>query len=115
MGVTHGEHRFAPQRRSPAGAKPGTVQDRGLAIDRAWWRLRTGRPGQHYWDLRATLAPHIDRLAQIIDSGTNPSFHNVGDGYIGSDPQPPERAQRLQLEGRQRNSYLARSSARRRR
>jgi hypothetical protein len=66
--VTRGEHRFAPQRRSP-GAIPGSTQDRGLAIDRAWWRLRNGKAGHHCWDLRAALTPHIHALAATIDSG----------------------------------------------
>ena len=67
--ITQGEHRFTPHRHSP-GAKPGTTQDRGLSIDRAWWRLRNGKPGHHYWELRIALAPHIHDVAAAIDSGT---------------------------------------------
>jgi hypothetical protein len=66
--ITQGEHRFTPQRRSP-GAKPGTTQDRGLSIDRAWWRLRNGKPGHQYWELRTALAPHIHNVAAAIDRG----------------------------------------------
>lgn len=64
--ITQGEHRFAPQRHAP-GIKRGTTADPGLAIDRAWWRLRNGKPGQHYWDLRAALNPHLHDLATTID------------------------------------------------
>ncbi|WP_204009060.1 hypothetical protein [Virgisporangium aurantiacum] len=34
IGVTQGEHRYAPLRHSP-GATPGTTEDRGLAVDRS--------------------------------------------------------------------------------
>ncbi|GAA0929451.1 TniQ family protein [Virgisporangium aurantiacum] len=65
--VTQGEHRYAPQRHHSPGAIPGTTTDRGLSIDRAWWRLRNGKPGQHYWELRAALIPHLTELATAID------------------------------------------------
>src|SRR5262249_49806706 len=43
--VTGGEHLFAPHRKSPSGYLPGSVQDRGLSIDRAWWRTRNDQAG----------------------------------------------------------------------
>ncbi|WP_432970348.1 hypothetical protein [Dactylosporangium sp. CA-233914] len=57
--VTQGEHRFAPNRRNPATI-PGTPQDPGLDIDRAWWRARTGKPGHHYTELRHALRELAD-------------------------------------------------------
>ena len=41
-----------------------------LSIDRAWWRLRNGKPGQHYWELRAALAPHVrEAVMSLRDRG----------------------------------------------
>jgi hypothetical protein len=41
--IIQGEYRYAPQRHSP-GANPEPSKP-GLSIDRAWWRLRNGKPG----------------------------------------------------------------------
>jgi hypothetical protein len=68
MKTSQGEHLFAPHRDSP-GARPGSVEDQGLSIDRAWWRIRTSTPTSHYRRLdvlcdrlSAELRTQIDRI-----------------------------------------------------
>jgi hypothetical protein len=65
--VTQGEHRFAPHRRSPDGYRPGTPEDRGLDIDRAWWRSRNDTPGWHYPELDRVCGEHAADLSWRID------------------------------------------------
>jgi len=67
--VTQGEHLFTPHRYSP-GAPPGSPDDQGLAIDRAWWRSRTGKRGHHYAELKRACDDLADRLADQIDHAT---------------------------------------------
>jgi len=67
--VTQGEHLHAPHRHSP-GATPGSPDDQGLAIDRAWWRSRTGKQGHHYTELKRACDDLADSLAAHIDQGT---------------------------------------------
>lgn len=71
--ITQGEHLFAPHRQSPPGYRPGSTQDRGLSIDRAWWRARTDQPGRHYSDLDHICADLAQRVAQQIDHGIPPT------------------------------------------
>jgi hypothetical protein len=86
--VTHGEHRFAPQRRSP-GARPGSTAGQGLSIDRAWWRLRVGHPGEHYWELDRALAPYAARLADLVDRSGQGPLRPDPTISVGPDAFPP--------------------------
>lgn len=63
--ATQGEHLFAPHRHSP-GAKLGTVADRGLSIDRAWWRAK--QPGRHYAELKRLCNELADTITAKIDT-----------------------------------------------
>jgi hypothetical protein len=62
--ATQGEHLYAPHRHSP-DAQPGSVADRGLAIDRAWWRAN--QPGLHYAQLKDVCIEIADRVTTVID------------------------------------------------
>jgi hypothetical protein len=62
--ATQAEHLFAPHRHSP-GARPGSVQDRGLSIDRAWWRAN--QPGRHYAELKRACNELAGRLTAQLD------------------------------------------------
>jgi hypothetical protein len=62
--ATQGEHLFAPHRHSP-NARPGSVDDRGLSIDRAWWRAH--QPGRHYALLKDLCSKLADRITAAID------------------------------------------------
>jgi len=65
--LTHGEHLFAPHRRSAPGYRPGSVQDRGLSIDRAWWRARNDHADRHYPSLDRICARLADSMSGQID------------------------------------------------
>jgi hypothetical protein len=65
--LTHGEHLFAPHRKSPTAYRPGSIQDWGLAIDRTWWRIHHDLPGHHYPDLDRIRTRYAERLAAQID------------------------------------------------
>ncbi|BCY10949.1 TniQ family protein [Actinoplanes sp. L3-i22] len=71
--VTQGEHLFAPHRRSAPGFRPGSPEDRGLDIDRAWWRIRNNEPDQHYPRLDALCERYAADLAWSIDHPSNPA------------------------------------------
>jgi hypothetical protein len=66
--ATQGEHLFAPHRHSP-DARPGSVDDRGLSIDRAWWRAH--QPGRHYALLKDLCSKLADRITAAIDQREN--------------------------------------------
>ena len=66
--ATQGEHLFAPHRQSPPGYRPGSVDDRGLSIDRAWWRTRNNQPHRHYPHLDRICTQLAERIADRIDS-----------------------------------------------
>jgi hypothetical protein len=65
--LTQGEHVFAPHRKSPTAYRPCSIQDRGLAIDRTWWRIHRDLPGRHYPDLDRTCTRYAESLAAQID------------------------------------------------
>jgi hypothetical protein len=70
--ITQGEHLIAPLLLADKHTSGRHRTELALNVHQAWYKIRIGRPGQHWVRLKRALDAYADHLGTDIDSGQTP-------------------------------------------